>query len=277
MYGLITGVVITCGSLFLIRVIAPFINEERWTLGKQILWNTFLMICITVGNVLVTQWMHDMVLPVSWYFTMMKWVFILGVLPIGLAELITYNHFLQKNLRSAAEMSHQMELLRPNDETGTDKIVSSSHSNRKQGLVTFFPERRRDTAALYIDTDIEDAAPTLKLTGENQGDVLEIDADSVLAVQALDNYVNVFYEQKGRLQTAMLRNTLTNIADQAATVPDLYRSHRGWLVNTKRVIRVDGNAQGLKLTVEHLPNKVPVSRSNIAGYRQVIGSCLADA
>jgi hypothetical protein len=274
-YGLTTGIVITGGSILLIRGIAPYINEESWTLGKQILWNTFLMICITMGNILVTQWMHDMNLPFWWYFTMMKWVFMLGILPIAIAELITYNHFLHKNLRSAADMSHRIQHSKSNVPADPHPgIESSSQFTRKQSLAGPFREKQKNTAALFVDVDfdnvIELAEPTVTLTGENQGDILEIPGDSIIAVQALDNYVNVFYEHHGKLQNAMLRNTLTNIATQTSAVPQLYRSHRGWLVNTQKVLHVDGNAQGLKLSLELLPQPVPVSRSNIAGFRQVI-------
>ncbi|RYY29538.1 MAG: hypothetical protein EOO04_07255 [Chitinophagaceae bacterium] len=275
-YGLTTAVVITGGSLLLIKGIAPYINEERWTLGKQILWNTFLMICITFGNVLVTQWMHGMALPVSWYFIMMKWVFMLGILPIGIAELITYNHFLKKNLKSAAEVSDQIRHTKVSTATDFEtKIIAYPKPPRKQELAGYSSEKRKQAAALFIDTDLHDTLafppPIVKLTGENQGDSLDIVASSILAVQSLDNYVNVFYESNGKLQTAMLRNTLTNIAAQLTSFSNLYRSHRGWLVNTDRVVKVDGNAQGLKLTLVYLSQQVPVSRNNIAAFRQLIG------
>ncbi len=266
-YGLTTAVVITGGSLLLIRVVAPYIKEERWTLGKQILWNTFLMVCITFANVVVTQWMHNIALPVSWYFTMLKWVLMLGVLPVAFAELITYNHFLRKNILKAEEVTNQLQHLR---------------TPYRQTFKTFSPERKT-AATLVIDSEVEEADmpedSIVTLKGDNLGDVLEVSPRSILAVQALDNYVNVFYEVNGRLKTAMLRNTLTNIAMQVTELPHLYRSHRGWLVNTKRVVKVEGNAQGLKLTVELLGHQVPVSRSNIAGYRESLksGTALVDA
>ena len=104
---------------------------------------------------------------------------------------------------------------------------------------------------------------------ENQGDKLELDVYNLLAVQALDNYVNVFWEESGCLQTTMLRNTLTNIVEQLNAVSGIYRSHRGWLVNTLRVNRVEGNAQGLRLSVDLMQQQVPVSRGNITGYRRL--------
>src|SRR5690606_14013477 len=45
-YGCITGAVIFLGDLVFIKAIAPHINEDRWTLGRQVLWNMLLMVCI---------------------------------------------------------------------------------------------------------------------------------------------------------------------------------------------------------------------------------------
>lgn len=261
-YGFVTGVVIFCGSVVLIKVIAPRINEEKWSLGKQILWNTLLMVCIALLNAVVTQAIHNVWLPAWWYFTMLKWVFMLGVIPIAIAELITYNHYLRRHLKSAAELSQIMEHTQPIQQVArpSETIISLPVNN--QGNI-----QMRELTPILNNVAIEPS--TLLLTGENLGDKLELPHGSLLAVQALDNYVNIFWEQNGRLQTTMLRNTLTNIAEQAEDSPWMFRSHRGWLVNTKRVKQVDGNAQGLKLTLDLMQQQVPVSRSNIAGYREV--------
>lgn len=263
-YGLVTGVVIFTGSLVLIKLIAPRMNEERWTLGKQILWNTFLMVCIALGNIAVTQWMHNMWLPVWWYFVMLKWVLMLGVLPIAIAELITYNHYLRRNIKSAAQITQLV--------AHTQKVNAVAYKPLPTVQFTF-------NEALAGEIKAADAvapqkkfavhSPSLVLTGENQGDKLELPYDSLLAVQALDNYVTVFWEKNERLHTIMLRNTLTNIASQITGMPHVFKSHRGWLVNTQKVKQVEGNAQGLKLTIHLMQVQIPVSRANIAAYRQL--------
>ncbi|MFT3704979.1 MAG: LytTR family DNA-binding domain-containing protein [Agriterribacter sp.] len=262
-YGFITGIVIFAGSVLLIKVIAPRINEEKWSLGKQILWNSLLMVCIALLNSIVTQLMYNIWLPAWWYFTMLKWVFMLGVIPVAIAELITYNHYLHRHLKSAAQLSQIMAHTRlveqPVEIPGNVKPLPVSN----QSYIA------KPDVPVGVDEKIDTTQAMLLFTGENQSDKLELNCNSLLAVQALDNYVNIFWENNERLQIVMLRNTLTNIADQAADVPWIYRSHRGWLVNTKRVKQVDGNAQGLKLTIDLMQQQVPVSRSNIARYRQV--------
>ncbi|RYY11529.1 MAG: hypothetical protein EOO04_35075 [Chitinophagaceae bacterium] len=276
-YGLTTGLVIFSGSFILIKVIAPLINESRWTLGKQILWNSFLMVIIALMNVLVTQLMHGIVLPIEWYFTMLEWVFMLGVFPVAIAELITYNHFLRRHLKTAGEVSQWLQRhefdpkgsstkeVRPvtamPQRNAADRSLTEQGSSNEISLDQNNSADQDPPAKTYIPVQLANGSwrrtqretitmdPKLELTGENQGDKLCLDRSGLIAVQALDNYVNIFWESDGRLQTTMLRNTLTNICLQLKDLTNIYRTHRGWLVNTGKVIKVDGNAQGLKLTV----------------------------
>ena len=245
--------------------IAPQIPEEKWTLGKQIAWNMLLMICIALLNTWITQLLHQVSLPLWWYFSMLKWVLMLGIFPVVITELLSYNHYLRRNTRNAAELSQMMQQAPSAGNTGFASRVSPGfrllHTGDDQ------PEANHYAAGIKKNTGFGDHS--LILTGENQGDMLRIACSNLLAVQALDNYVNVYWEQNGELQTSMLRNTLTNIASQLNEMSCVYRSHRGWMVNTKKVMRVEGNAQGLRLFVSLMSQPIPVSRTNIAGYRKM--------
>lgn len=266
MYGVITGAVILTGGWIFIKVAVPRINEEKWTLGWQIFLNMILMIGIAICNVLVTQLVHNINLPFWWHLNMLKWVLMLGFFPIAIAELFSYNYYLQQHVKSAALLAQQIPVLPEHVPNKQERLEISTR---------MLDHALQETDDLVNDYEASDPKDTytgrqmLILTGENQSDKLTIPYTSLLAVQALDNYVNVFWEKSNTLQTTMLRNTLTNISEQLIDISSIYRSHRGWLVNTQRVSQVEGNAQGLKLSVDLIPQPVPVSRANIAGYRQV--------
>lgn len=261
-YGFITGGVIFLGDFTFIKAIAPHINEDKWTLGKQILWNMLLMVCIAWLNVYVTQLMHNMVLPLWWHFNMLKWVIMLGVFPVVIAELLSYNHYLQQHIKSALKLSQLVQ--QPQHSRPLQTVKNAGSTSNK-----IFPGAGTSDALIVIEKEDEQKV-TCVLTGENQADKLELSEYSLLVVQALDNYVNVFWEEAGCLKTTMLRNTLTSIVEQLNGASGIYRSHRGWLVNTRRVNRVEGNAQGLRLSVDLMQQQVPVSRGNISGYRRLI-------
>jgi hypothetical protein len=255
-YGLITAGIIILGGLVFTKWISPRLNEEQWTLGKQVLLNMVLMICIAFFNVFGTQLIYGMPIDLSWYWSMLQWVLMIGTLPIVIAELISYNYYLRKNLESASEL------------TRISRLPYKTVKNTPAVLL------QPATAVALHDTDLLPepeitAPPVFVLTGENQTDRLELQLTQLLAIQALDNYVNIFWEENNRLQTTLLRNTLTNISEQLKDQYPVYRTHRGWLVNSTRVKQVEGNAQGLRLTMELIELTVPVSRANIAGYRQL--------
>lgn len=272
MYGFVTGAVILIGGCFFIKVIAPYTNEDKWTLGKQILLNIVLMIAITICNVLVTQLVHQITLPLWWHFNMLKWVLMLGTLPIAIAELFSYNYYLRQHIKSAERLSENVSPAFENKRMPYEALRTGDELINKALL-------EPDTVNAVIEKEpravYKARGSLLTLTGENQSDRLELPCKNLLAVQALDNYVNIFWEHNNKLQTTILRNTLTNISEQLSGISCIYRSHRGWLVNTQRVTQVEGNAQGLKLSVDLLPQPVPVSRANITGYRQIAEQYLA--
>lgn len=260
-YGFITAGVIFLGGLTFVKLVVPKMAEEKWTLGKQIILNVILMLVITFFNILITQLLHNTILPVSWYFYMFQWVLMIGLLPIIIAELISYNFYLRNHLQSASEINRIALLpyraVKPALITNESLVAKEAFLANEIRIIDKSPE------TIY-------RAPRLIITGENQADKLSLTQEQLLAVQALDNYVNIFWDNENTLQTTLLRNTLTNISEQLKDQVSIYRSHRGWLVNSNRVNQVEGNAQGLKLTLDLMEQPVPVSRGNIAGYRQLM-------
>lgn len=273
MYGIVTGAVILLGGFLFIKVIASYINEEKWTLGKQILLNILLMIGITIFNVLVTQLVHQIVLPIWWHFYMLKWVLMLGVFPVVISELFSYNYYLRLHIKSAENLSNKIPaaytaISSPSEVPELSNLVINNIHLKPKNVTTSVAEK--ESISVH-----KRKAALIMLTGDNQNDRLEIPPYRLLAVQSLDNYVNVFWENNNKLQTTLLRNTLSNIAEQLNGIPFMYRCHRGWLVNTQKVRQVSGNAQGLKLTVDLLHQPVPVSRANITGYREIAEQYMA--
>jgi len=105
------------------------------------------------------------------------------------------------------------------------------------------------------------AHQTVTLTGDNQNETLRLDADQIAYLSAADNYVQVFYFEKGILKNRMLRATLKKMEDALSTCPQFFRCHRTYLVNLEKVEKVSGNAQGYRLHLEGVETTVPVSRN----------------
>lgn len=121
---------------------------------------------------------------------------------------------------------------------------------------------------LHTDRDPE-KVKTIVLEAEN-GQQLNLKVSDVLYVEAMQNYIMVWYVQNSEPQKMVLRTTLTATEEQLKNT-DVIRCHRSYLVNVDKIETVTGNAQGLKLKLLNVSGvEVPVSRSFIPAIRELL-------
>lgn len=101
----------------------------------------------------------------------------------------------------------------------------------------------------------------ITIQSENKGEKLSLDADNILFINSAENYIEVHFLQKGLVQKKVLRNTLKQVEEDTKEFGSLMRCHRGYIVNTDKVKKISGNAQGYKLHFNQTDALVPVSRS----------------
>jgi DNA-binding LytR/AlgR family response regulator len=117
-----------------------------------------------------------------------------------------------------------------------------------------------------LKSSVEANHLVVTLEPEN-GAELRIDASNLRFVEAMQNYVTVWFVLNGDLQKEVLRTTLTATEKQLENT-DVIRCHRSYLVNVDCIENVSGNAQGLKLKLRDVTDvEVPVSRSFIPAVR----------
>ncbi|MFN7602955.1 MAG: LytTR family transcriptional regulator DNA-binding domain-containing protein, partial [Bacteroidota bacterium] len=84
--------------------------------------------------------------------------------------------------------------------------------------------------------------------------------------------IEICFLEHGKLQKRLFRNTLKSVQVSLTNNPEFFRTHKTHLVNLKKVVKVTGNAQGLKLHLAELPEPVPVSRNLTAAIKEKLGS-----
>ena len=103
---------------------------------------------------------------------------------------------------------------------------------------------------------------------KNEKLVFDIPLSQIRLVEALQNYVKIYYlDPEGVGQSKTVRTTLKQILEQTKDSPIL-QSHRSFLVNREAILSSTGNAQGLLLQLSGCDKRVPVSRSYVATFRQ---------
>lgn len=90
---------------------------------------------------------------------------------------------------------------------------------------------------------------------------LSVDIDNLLYIESADNYVIIFYSNKGKFSRFMLRATLKSIEETFAEC-DLVRCHRSYVVNFNKVkvLRKEKDGLFLDLDFEKAP-EIPVSKT----------------
>ena len=135
-------------------------------------------------------------------------------------------------------------------------------------LDTFFRNTNYSIPSESVPLDFSLKKEVLLSSGLDKEEFL-VYPGAILAIKSSGNYVEIFYFNKGEVCSFLLRNTLANVGDKLIEYPFLFRCHRSYLVNTKMVEKIKGNARGYQLTITGLSIKIPVSRSKITWFNKI--------
>ncbi|MEL6673888.1 MAG: LytTR family DNA-binding domain-containing protein [Bacteroidota bacterium] len=118
------------------------------------------------------------------------------------------------------------------------------------------------------------SADELFVLKTKSGQSLSIRVSQLRYVEAQQNYVSlVLFDGEEKKQR--WRQPMAEVARQLETV-GLIRCHRSFLVHPGYVEEVTGNAQGLKLKLQHIHTWIPVSRSYVNQVREQLHAYRAE-
>ena len=212
-------------------------EEQRWTVGKEIFFDALSFLVVGLGVWLFTVARYELAPTPGSFLRFLGMVVAIGLLPHTIFVLIKQNRLLHKYRQAAGVLQRDL------GDAGSEVAAGSA--------MPTLPE----TASLI-------------LRAENPKENLEIPPQDLICIEASDNYIKVFQSSP---TPTLLRSTLKRAEEDTSADPVFFRCHRGYIVNLSKVVRVSGNAQGLKLELEGLPGVVvPVSR----GLNQQISALL---
>jgi len=231
-YGGVTFVVLTLFTVLIKKLLSYLFPEKQWTVWKHIIWLTILLLAIGTGNYLYTFVFID---PIIWnwkvFFLFQLFTIIIGLIPVSIITLYSVNQKLKKNLAIATNINQEIE--------------------HKEA----------------VDNDKHE---TVTITGKNKGESLTIAAENIYFICSEGNYVRIYYQGEAGIENRLLRNTLNDIKLQMQNTNSIVQCHRAYLVNTAKIIKAEGNAQGFKITLDDMNKTVPVSRNHIPSIKETI-------
>ena len=109
----------------------------------------------------------------------------------------------------------------------------------------------------------------ITLTGTTS-ETLTLPVSDLLYVEAVGNYMKVFYLHEGQVRNDMLRTTSKQMEDKLQPYPMIVRCHRAFLVNLGQVEQIVSKSGTMQLLIKHSHEFIPVSRSNMAQIKAAI-------
>jgi len=256
-YGLVTFVAGLSYEWILQSLLKVKSDVESWTLLKWIISSLGLLLWIAIGNCLYSAFASSLVnsqtvFSLSGVGIILSQTVLVGNIPtvfFGLVRQIRANKANQLAAEGLAPGLHESALQR-------DNVKGGGESN--------------DTAEHHTASHCE-----LRL-GSGAAAQLVVSLAAIRYVEAMQNYIAVYYVKEGILVSEMVRQTLsateTEIA-KASVSQSVLRCHRSFLVNVHEINNVGGNAQGLKLRLRNVADKeIPVSRSYIPALRKLLSA-----
>lgn len=219
-YGAITFVILTVNLFVLTRLFSKWF--ENWTIGKQMLWLTWIIFTIGTANYLYSSIIFPMFAGMKGFLLFQAFTLIVGVFPVVILTLVSYNIKLKHNLKTAAEVN--------------DLLVTKPTASQTEEMVA--------------------------IIADNGKDKLEVELSNLLYIESVGNYIQPTYFHDGKITKMLLRGTIKRIEMETTHLASLVKCHRAFIVNINQVESIKGNSQELRLQLKNGDIEIPVSRNN---------------
>lgn len=232
-FAFTTMLVSSIAFVLLPVIFKRFYNPDKWTIGRSLLNNIFILIIMGIGVVCYDYFIVMKQLPE--YFPMGFFVDLfatltIGIIPLSIITIITQNNALKRNLNSSG---------------GINQILSER--------INALPEN-------------EDLITLSGFTKES----VSIKPENILYIESEGNYVNVHYKQGDKILCKLLRSTIKQMEESLQNYTMFIRCHRAFIVNINHISNAKGNAQGYQLTLYCIQQEIPVSRTYLKNLKDAL-------
>ncbi len=208
--------------LFVIpKIFKNYFIYEKWNIGRNLVFTLNCLIVIAFFCWLYSLLSKSNNLPTANLFHFVFYTLSVGVFPLILFFII-------------------------------DEKISRE---RRQKIVGKIKEKKKEVSKITVTNT------TLILTSKNKKENLTVHLDELVYITSEGNYICIYTKTNNGLKESILRNTLTNTSKDLEIYNSLIRCHKSYIVNTKYINDIQGNARGYILKSFEVPFDIPVSRS----------------
>jgi hypothetical protein len=223
-YGAVCTGVMLLLNVGVPRLLPHWFSDAGWTVGRELIWSAVNVALIGLGNALYTAGIGL----APWSFATIGnftlFTIAVGLFPIALSVVLNEARLYREYARRSAGINKELE--------------------------------QREEAPDPPPT----TADRIRIPTEGNAEDLELDAEALCFIRSADNYIEVHHRSGRAVERTVLRGSLKAVEEALAGNDRFLRCHKSHLADLRKVQRVSGNAQGLKLHLDGIEEPVPVSR-----------------
>jgi hypothetical protein len=106
----------------------------------------------------------------------------------------------------------------------------------------------------------------IRMVSQLKKEELSFYPNQLIYAESDGNYTVFHLKQDDQIRRKVIRNSISNIEQQLAVAPFLYRTHRAYIVNLKAIISQKGNTLGYRLKLIGTDKEIPVSRQKTRDF-----------
>jgi hypothetical protein len=115
-----------------------------------------------------------------------------------------------------------------------------------------------------------DTGKPIRIISQLKKETLEFSPEQFIYAESDGNYVNFYLDRRGKLAKEMIRNSMGNIEEQFEDIPMLFRTHRAFIVNLKKVASAKGNTLGYRIKLTGIDKEIPVARNKTHDFLKLL-------
>jgi len=156
-------------------------------------------------------------------FAYFQWIiFTISIIPISISVLVYHNITLRKRLKDSAD-------------------------GKKMNL---------DGVSMEIDN----SKSIVVVNSENRNERFVLPVGDLLYITSSDNYIDVYFGKDGFINHRLIRYSLSGVESDNREIKEIFRCHKSYIVNRKKIESVFGNTAGYRIKLLECDFLVPVSR-----------------
>lgn len=235
-YGII-AFTFTALFFFLVPLLFPkYFQEDSWTVKKELIYKVSPVFFIGLANTFYSMWIH--VLDSFWQSF---FFFEICTLAIGVFPLMYFIYIIERRSdKRYREISEEM-------------TIPIQDINE--------PPRSGNSISLKAYNEVVD---------------LVVQAEKVYYIKSSSNYVEVIHVNDEKVRSTLIRNTISDLAQQLQAYTQFYKCHKSYIVNVNHINKISGNARGLKIHLLNIDVTIPVSRSKSDDFKELLDSASND-